>query len=578
MVLVLVLVLVLVGCVRAATAFGPSPAAPPNIMLLAVDDLRAEFGHSFGNAAVQTPNIDKLASRSGAVAFRRAYAQFSHCVVSRASILSGRRPAYTKAKTGNPFGFGGCARGDGNFTTLPTYFREHGYNTAGSGKVFHPDTCDGAAAGEDTFAWSLTPYYHAPCFQWGSLPCRSSKAEQGTGCGVPSWIANDTATDAQTPDGMIATSAIQQMGQLVSLRNTTGKPWFLAVGFHKPHLPHFAPKRYWDLYANISIPAPVPPSVPTHSDTLVWLNEGGTHELWEYDDITQKWPNKYNDANFSLPRIIVAQQQLAYYAVVSFMDAQVGRVMMALDRLHQTDATVVVLFSDHGWHLGEQHHWAKCTLFEHGLHIPLLFVVPNVTAKHGRVPLPMIHTTALAEAVAIYPTLVDLAGLPPLARCPNATAATTAATSSPDNATTAATSSPDNAHTAEERHGLTGVGVKECTDAGSLGPVIRAHTMQEVAEVAPQQLHHGRRHQSGRVALSQWHGSTAAGYSMRTDRYRYTEWVVPTPNASVPAWHTVLARELYDHDHDPLESTNQAQNSSMKLVIAELSQQLHAAR
>ena len=165
------------------TAMHRSSGAPPNVLMFAVDDLRAEFGKAYPPGAdndaswVLTPSLDALAARPGAATFARNYVQFSHCVVSRASILTARRPSYTRARVGVPFGDGTCARGAGNFTTLPTYFREHGYATAGGGKVFHPDTCDGAAAGEDRFAWSLS-YFHASCFQWGSLPCTPAVARR----------------------------------------------------------------------------------------------------------------------------------------------------------------------------------------------------------------------------------------------------------------------------------------------------------------------------------------------------------------------------------------------------------------
>ena len=233
-----------------------SPPTKTSVLLFAVDDLRAQFGETYQAPEVLTPHLDALSSRDGAVTFRRSYVQFAHCVVSRSSILSGRRPGYTSARPGVPFGthprgsssgwssrerksgvdgakYGPdhCARGWGNYTTLPAYFREHGWITAGGGKVFHPDTCDGASLGEDRFAWSL-PYFHAPCLQWGSLPCRQSKSDpqHGQGCGVPSWIANETADDGEVPDGMIADNAITQLEHLTA----SGLPWFLAVGLHKP--------------------------------------------------------------------------------------------------------------------------------------------------------------------------------------------------------------------------------------------------------------------------------------------------------------------------------------------------------
>jgi len=272
----------------------------------------------------QTPNIDGLAARKGATLFSSAYVQvqFAHCVVSRASILSGRRPAHTRAKTGNPFGYGGCARGAGNFTTLPTLLREAGWATAGSGKVFHPDTCDGAAVGEDRYAWTQ-PYFHGPCFQWDSLPCRSQHSK-GAGCGIDSWVANATAADIDVPDGMIAASAVAQMRQLAG----GAAPWFVAVGLHKPHLPHVAPKKYFDLYSDTAVPGATPRHVPTGSAPVVWESEGGTHELWEYDDMIAKYGSDYwsNATSMGeLPGSEVRAQRVACAACVSFTDAQVNK-------------------------------------------------------------------------------------------------------------------------------------------------------------------------------------------------------------------------------------------------------------
>ena len=243
-------------------------SSPKNVLMIAVDDLRPHFGQSYDTPQVLTPNMDKLAQRG--VTFKRTYCQAATCGVSRSSLLTGRRPDTTHVLSN-----GGCFRNAGNWTSLPHFFKKNGYTTAGGGKIFHPGVCDGLELGEDRLAWSL-PYYHAPCPQLGSLPCAEPR-------GFPhrnhSWISNETATDDQVPDGMIALNAISQMHNLSKFNAET--PFFLAVGFHKPHLPHFAPKKYFDMYPLEKMDLPANPNVPKNLPNVTWNN---CNEFLSYND------------------------------------------------------------------------------------------------------------------------------------------------------------------------------------------------------------------------------------------------------------------------------------------------------
>lgn len=228
-----------------------------NVLMIAVDDLRPHFGQAYDTPQVMTPNMDKLASRG--VTFKKTYCQAATCGVSRSSLLTGRRPDTTHVLSNE-----GCFRKAGNWTSLPHYFKNNGYVTAGGGKIFHPGVCDGYAFGEDRFAWSL-PYYHAPCPQLGSLPCAEPR---GPKTRPYSWFANTTATDDQVPDGMIAANAIERLHNFTKFSADT--PFFLAVGFHKPHLPHFAPQKYFDMYPLDKIDLPTNPHVPEKLPSIAW--------------------------------------------------------------------------------------------------------------------------------------------------------------------------------------------------------------------------------------------------------------------------------------------------------------------
>ena len=241
-----------------------------NVLMIAVDDLRPHFGKVYDTPQVLTPNMDKLATRG--VAFKRTYCQAATCGVSRSSLLTGRRPDTTHVLSN-----GGCFRSAGNWTSLPHYFRQNGYVTAGGGKIFHPGVCDGLEFGEDRLAWSL-PYYHAPCPGHGSYPCADSHNRPY------SWFSNETATDDQVPDGMIAMNAIERLHNLTKAE--PGAPFFLAVGFHKPHLPHVAPKKYFDMYPIENIDMPKNHHAPDGLPPLAWNSCG---EIRSYQDAAKEF-------------------------------------------------------------------------------------------------------------------------------------------------------------------------------------------------------------------------------------------------------------------------------------------------
>lgn len=320
----------------------PAPKGAHNVLMLAVDDLRPT-GAVFGEPEVLVPTLDKLARES--VVFKNAWVQAATCGVSRASLLTGRRPDTTEVLNNGVCPFTVNPQHAG-WISLPQYFRLNGFTTAGLGKIWHPNICEGAALGEQAASWSL-PYYHAPCISLGSIFNGSCFEDfpfklPGGGRKVIGAYANASATtDDDTPDGMIATHAVETLTKLAGQRKASGKPFFVAVGFHKPHLPHIAPKRYFDMYPIEKVSLPKHEAAPSGLPAVAW---NGCSEFKSYPDNAEA----ARVSGFSQDRPFNASwtqwQRQAYFAAASFMDAQLAKVMGAMERLQLMDNTVIALW------------------------------------------------------------------------------------------------------------------------------------------------------------------------------------------------------------------------------------------
>lgn len=361
----------------------------PNVLLICVDDLKPVLG-CYGDTVVKSPNIDRLAARG--VRFERAYANQAVCAPSRNALLTGLRP-----QTVGIYDLGtNFRRATPGAVTLPQCFQQHGYRTEAMGKIFHV----GHGNHEDPASWSV-PHWPAKTVAY-LLP--ESHAKDGltreeaffANAGVDvaklprgaAWEAADVADDAY-PDGQIANEAIRR---LRAAKENPDEPWFIAVGFLKPHLPFCAPKKYWDLYDEAAFALPVRKTPPDGAPKFAPTTWG---ELRQYSDIPETGP--LDDAH---ARKLIH----GYHAAVSYVDAQCGRVLAALDELDRARDTIIVLWGDHGWHLGDHGMWSKHTNYEQAAHLPLIVAAPG--AKAGA------HPAALIENVDIYPTLCELAGLP----------------------------------------------------------------------------------------------------------------------------------------------------------------------
>jgi iduronate 2-sulfatase len=364
-------------------------AGRPNVLLLCIDDLRPDL-RCYGAEHIRSPHIDRLAGQG--VLFHRHYVQAPTCGASRFALLTG---TYDRKRRGNEALFQRAAslQEPPPQPSLPRHFRDHGYTTVSIGKVSHhpggrggPDW-DDATKPEMPGDWDrhLQPVdaWQHPRGVMHGLAHGEIRVKAGN---MAVYQAVDGADDIY-PDGLTTDAALREMDVL----KAAGKPFFLAVGIIRPHLPFGAPKRYLDLYQDTALP-PIPhPDKPAGRTT--WHGSG---EFMGY----QRWGrDPRNDATFA------DAVRRHYAACVSYADAQVGRILDRLTALGLAGDTIVVLWGDHGWHLGEHAVWGKHTLFEESMRSPLIIRHPGM-AKTGT------QTKRITQTIDVYPTLCDLAGLP----------------------------------------------------------------------------------------------------------------------------------------------------------------------
>ncbi len=414
-----------------------------NVLFIVVDDLRPELG-AYGVSAINTPNIDALAAQG--TRFTRAFAQMSTCSPSRTSVMTGLRPD-TAGVTDLSTNFRDTVPG---IVTLPQYFKNRGYHTEGICKVYHENL-------NDAQSWSVP---HRDASGPGAPLGPDGKR-------LPYAAISGSGTNFA--DYKCASLAIGAIGSAAA----RPEPFFIAVGFKKPHLPFLAPSAYFSMYDANAIPAAINPFQAVNAPAVAFENRS---ELQAYSGIPA--------APLPLGADLERNLKRGYYAATSFVDAQVGRVLAALQAAGVGDNTLVVLVGDHGFHLGEQNDWAKHTNFDVGTRVPLIIKVPGEAANQV--------TAALAELVDLYPTIIELAGLP--------------------------------VPSAVQRGGYP-------LEGDSL-----ARFVSSPSDVA------------SRGAFSQWRRDGYSGYSIRTTRYRYTEWFNGTTRLL----------ELYDHSIDPDETNNVA--------------------
>jgi len=454
------LLMVLIG--EAVRTVGAAENARPNVLFLICDDLNCDLG-SYGHSQVQSPHIDRLARRG--VRFQRAYCQYPLCGPSRASFMCGLYPDQTLVHRNAIY----IREHVPNVQTMSQMFQNHGYFATRIGKIYHYNVPNhiGTSGHDDPHSWDSTIN---PRGRDKTDEARIFSLRPGSFGGTLSWLAADGTDDEQT-DGIAATEAVALLHQYAQSKQA----FFLAVGLYRPHTPYVAPKAYFDLYPRDEIEVPTVPE--GYLDTLPEPAR---------DSLTRK------KEQVNLSDELSRQAIQAYYASITFADAQLGRILDALEQTGLAENTVVIFTSDHGYHMGEHGYWQKTTLFENAARVPLIVAGPGVEAVGQTSDSPV-------EMVDFYPTLAELCGLK----------------------------------------------MPETIAGRSLGPMLR--DVQATTREA---------------ALTQF----ANGYSIRTARFRYTEWGDDGADGN----------ELYDHQDDPEELINLAGRAEQAETVKRLSKLLHA--
>lgn len=386
---------VVLQAVAEATESKPEPNKP-NVVLILVDDLKPILG-CYGDRLAVSPNIDRLAAKS--LRFDLAYCNQAVCAASRCSLLLGSHPT-----SSGLYGLGNRIRNRiPNAVTLPQHFEVHGYRVEGLGKLFH------VGHGNNGDPESFKAFYHKdlvveyldPASTHGGQLTREEALFTNQELGrIPSlprgaaWEQPDVR-DESYADGRVAAKTIERLQLANENRNTSGQPFFIAAGFVRPHLPFSAPQKYWDLYKPEDFVVPENEPLPIDAPKAAGKRGG---EIAAYDPVPTGPNAQFSD---DLKRNLIH----GYYASMSYMDAQVGKILDEMERLNLFENTIVVFWSDHGYHLGDHGIWTKHTNYEQANRIPLLIYAPKLTS-------PGTSTKQLAESVDIYPTLSELAGLP----------------------------------------------------------------------------------------------------------------------------------------------------------------------
>ena len=428
----------------------------PNILFIIADDLNCDIG-AYGNDIIKTPNIDQLSELG--VLFENAHNQYPLCGPSRASFMTGMYTDQTKMTRNNMY----IRNSIPDVITMGQRFRQQGYQSIRIGKIFHYDnpSAIGTSGTDDPHTWDQTvnPYGRDKKEEY-KINTLSPRKYGGT----LSWLAAE-GKDEEYTDGIVASEAVDQLDQF----SKNGEPFFLAVGFYRPHTPFVAPQKYFDLYNRSSIPL-----AESSSDYLQSIPEPAIKSI------------RAKKNQLHLEEDLAKEIKEAYYASISFIDAQIGRILKKLKESGLLENTIVVFTSDHGYHLGEHGHWQKQTLFENATRVPLIISVPgdkNVSTR----------SNSPVELIDLYPTIMDLAQI----EIPN--------------------------HVVGK----------------SLKPIIYNQS-SDIRE----------------SALTRWRN----GYSIKTRRYRLTQW----------GKNGLLGYELYDHESDKEELINLASQTAYRKIFDSL--------
>ncbi len=504
------IVLIVLSCQNTFAQIVEEPTKP-NVLFIIVDDLKPILG-CYGDPFVKTPNIDRFAKEG--VVFTNTYCQQAVCGPSRASFLTGMRPDYTgvwdletEMRNINP-----------EILSMPQFFKQNGYITAGIGKVFDSRSVD---ENIDKPSWSI-PFYKKSNDYYPKEMGKAKGRYRGvkvleeieiyekiggakglTGKELSNFIkinAKPSVESLDIPDNAYIDGAtVLHSKDILKVLKENAKPFFFAVGITKPHLPFAVPKKYWDLYNRDEIQLAEFRENANNSPLVAYHGAG---ELYKYADIPPI--ASFSDVKGGMELPFDKQKELihGYYASVSYADALIGKLISTLVSLNLKDNTIVTIIGDHGWHLGDHNLWCKHSNFEQATRIPMIFKIPGIKAS---------KTSALAEAVDIFPTLCD----------------------------------------------ATGIKIPEQLQGVSLMPILK-EIKSKVKDYAVSQYRRGK-------------NMRTFGYSIRTERFRLTLWMKDFYRLYKPFDEGyIFSGELYDYDNDPLETENYYNNKEYVSVKKEL--------
>ncbi len=486
-----------------------APSGHPNVLFIIVDDLRPELG-AYGNQVIQTPNLDRFAAQG--FTFVRAYSQAAACAPSRASVMQGLRPDTTRVwSLGESF-----REINPDAVTMPQHFSQYGYHTVSMGKIFHnhmpdrvsfdePDLRPPAFATPELIDRDPESFYYDEALQEELAEVRARRLEANPNAYAGGWAYGRSweafdGPDEAFYDGAQTDLAIETLSRLAKKE----QPFFLAVGYYRPHLPFVAPKKYWDLYDPDQIPMATNPYLPEDSPIMAM---NSTYELgacYDLEDMVQ------HPSLGQLPEETARLLKHGYYASVSHVDSVIGKLLDGLDELGLSEDTIVVIWGDHGWKLGEHGSWCKQTNYDIDTRVPLMIRAPGVGPTGGR-------SSSLVELVDLFPTLSDLAGIP----------------------------------------------VPENMEGTSLRPILEAPDSVVKTAAFSQYVRRPKNSPDGHRYM---------GYAMVTDRYRYVEWYPWDQQTKTPG--SRVAAELYDHRTDPDENVNVANRPGNEEIVQTLAAQL----
>lgn len=483
----------------------------PNVLFISIDDLRPTLG-IYGDETAITPHIDQIAGEG--IFFKQAFCQAAVCAPSRASLMTGLRPDSTRVwHLGDQFRVI-----NENAVTMPQYFSKHGYYTVNIGKIFHNYMPDSISWDEpdlrpsrylkkewlkrdgETFYISKEVNEMQAIKRDSLLKLRPKRYADGWNTG-PAWEAADVH-DSMYFDGAQTLLAMQKLSELAK----TKQPFYMGLGFFRPHLPFAVPKKYWDLYDRDQIPLPENPNIPKGAPIF---SMNSMYELRSYDGFHQlAHPAKNHQIAEDTLRIL----RHGYYASVSYVDALIGQLIQHLKELDIYENTVIILWGDHGWKLGDHNSIGKMTNYNIDLRVPVI-VKEAQSKKQG------LESKALIELVDLFPSTCELAGIP----------------------------------------------IPDYMQGTSFVPLIKDPKQTWKAAV------YSQFHRRPKVSPDE---KRYMGYSINTHDYHYIEWYGWDAKAGVRK--DFVAAELYDRNKDPFETQNLATNSEFKALCTELSTQLVA--